>query len=406
MKTLIKLCSFSLIFVLVGCIEAPLKNQHSRDNVRNPNQQNSAAPRSVPLVAPEQESQDYTQATPAGTIRVALLTPLTGKAGKIGQAIADAAKMGVFTEGSSEVYIMPFDTKGTAEGAAEAAYAALDANPDAIIGPLFSDEVARVAPIARGLNVPVFAFSNDKKVGGNGVYLLGLMPDQQVERMVMYASQSGIRGFAATVPNNVLGSEVEAMLKTSARINGKNVYFTEPYSALTMPDYAKIAESISKKFAKQGELSNNKDALVMPESAEALQRLLISLQQYQITSENVRFIGTASWDSPETLSIAALNYAWYATVPFGEMDNFMNNFQENFGYRPPQLASLSYDAVLLIAELGKEGLYSGGITRSDGFFGANSAYRFLNSGVSERSYDVMEIREGSVAVIDPAQKFF
>ena len=144
----------------------------------------------------------------------------------------------------------------------------------------------------------------------------------------------------------------------------------------------------------------------MPEAAEALKRLLTGLQRNQITGNNVRFLGTASWDSPETLTLPELNNAWYAAVPFGEMNNFMTSFQENFGYHPPQLSSLSYDAVLLIAELGKEGLVSGEITRQDGFFGANGAYRFLSDGTSERSYDVMEINNGSVAVLDPAQKFF
>jgi ABC-type branched-subunit amino acid transport system substrate-binding protein len=256
------------------------------------------------------------------------------------------------------------------------------------------------------LNIPVFAFSNDKKVAGNGVYLLGLMPDQQTERLVIFAMQNGIDGFAATVPQNVLGTEVEQMLKSSARINRKQVYFTENYSSLTMPDYNKIAESIAKKFAKQGDLSNKKHALIMPEAAEPLKRLLSGLAQNQITSDNVRFIGTASWDNPETLMLPELNNAWYSAVPFDGMNSFMTNFQENFGYRPPQLASLSYDAVLLIAELGKDGLYEGAIIRQDGFFGANGAYRFLNTGISERGYDVMEVSNGSVTIIDPAQKFF
>ena len=405
MKTLIKLYSFLLLLSLAACLEPPLKNS-VRDGVRAPAGQNpgvAAANPSVPQVSSEQM---VPADLPVGTIKVALLAPMSGKAEKIGKAMADAAKLGVFTEGSSNVYIMPFDTKGTAEGATEAAYAAMEAAPDAIIGPLFSDEVARVAPIARSQNVPVFAFSNDKKVGGNGVYLLGLMPDQQVERLVMYSAANGIEGFAATVPQNVLGQEVETMLKASASVNRKKVYFTEPYSVLSIPDYAVISTSIATKFATQGALSNSTHALMMPESGEALKRLLASLQQAQVTGSNVRFIGTASWDNPETLMLPELNNAWYSAVPFDGMNSFMTNFQENFGYRSPQLASLSYDAVLLIAELGKEGLHEGAIIRNDGFFGANGAYRFQANGVSERAYDVMEINNGSVTVIDPAQKFF
>ena len=406
MKRLIKLYSFLLVLTLAACLEPPIKNQDLREGARVPTAQNAgiaAANPSIPQVAPEQLAP---QNLPAGTIKVALLAPMSGKAEKIGKALANAAKLGIFTEGSSNVYIMPFDTKGTSEGATEAAYAALEAQPDAIIGPLFSDEVSRVAPIARSQNVPVFAFSNDKKVGGNGVYLLGLMPDQQIERLVMYSSRNGMQGYAATVPQNVLGQEVERMLKASASANRKKIYFTEDYSAVTLPDYPAISTSIATKFSAVAPLSKDTQALVMPETGEALKRLLTSLQQNQITSDVVRYMGTASWDNPETLAMPELNHAWYTAVPFNNMNDFMTNFQENFGYRPPQLASLSYDAVLMIAELGKDGLHEGAIIKDDGFFGANGAYRFQPSGVSERAYDVMEITNGSVTVVDPAPKFF
>ena len=128
MKTFIKLYSFLLVLTLTACLEPPLKNESLRDGARTPAAQNAgknsgitAANPSISQVTPEQLTL---QNLPAGTIKVALLAPMTGKAEKIGKAIADAAKLGVFTEGSSNIYIMPFDTKGTAEGATEAAYAA------------------------------------------------------------------------------------------------------------------------------------------------------------------------------------------------------------------------------------------------------------------------------------------
>src|SRR3546814_12095909 len=51
-----------------------------------------------------------------------------------------------------------------------------------IIGPVFSSSTAAVAPLAQARGVKVLSFSTDRAVAGNGVYLLGFTPDQQVER--------------------------------------------------------------------------------------------------------------------------------------------------------------------------------------------------------------------------------
>ena len=64
-----------------------------------------------------------------------------------------------------------------------AAAAVLQEGAELILGPLFSAEVAAVAPLARARNVSVVAFSTDVQVAGEGVYLLGFVPQQQVDRI-------------------------------------------------------------------------------------------------------------------------------------------------------------------------------------------------------------------------------
>ena len=49
-----------------------------------------------------------------------------------------------------------------------------------IVGPLFGPSVSAVAPIARDRGVPVLAFSTEKSVAGNGVYLLSFLPQNEV----------------------------------------------------------------------------------------------------------------------------------------------------------------------------------------------------------------------------------
>ena len=57
-----------------------------------------------------------------------------------------------------------------------------------ILGPLFAHSVRAVADEARPNGVNVISFSNDVSVAGGGVYVMGLAPRSQIQRVVGYAS--------------------------------------------------------------------------------------------------------------------------------------------------------------------------------------------------------------------------
>ena len=54
----------------------------------------------------------------------------------------------------------------------------------------------------------MIAFSNDRQVAGNGVYLLSFQPAPEVTRVVAYAAQQGKRRFAALIPEDAFGKIV------------------------------------------------------------------------------------------------------------------------------------------------------------------------------------------------------
>ncbi|MCK9911844.1 ABC transporter substrate-binding protein, partial [Microbacteriaceae bacterium K1510] len=79
-----------------------------------------------------------------------------------------------------------------------------------IIGPLMSQAVSGVAPVAREAKVPVLSFSNNTQVAGDGVYLINFLAEQEVERIVSFAAVQGKRRFAALIPDDAFGNVVEA----------------------------------------------------------------------------------------------------------------------------------------------------------------------------------------------------
>src|SRR5262245_30178980 len=112
-------------------------------------------------------------AGPPAVVKIGILAPLSsqGHPGVIARSLKQAAELAVFERESSNVELMVKDDKGTPEGAKAAAEDVLKRGATLILGPLYAKSVAAVAPIARKAGVPVVAFSSDRQVAGNGVYL-------------------------------------------------------------------------------------------------------------------------------------------------------------------------------------------------------------------------------------------
>ena len=62
-----------------------------------------------------------------GTVRVAILLPLSGSQAELATSMLNASEMAVFEIADDKFTLLPFDTKGTPEGAAAAAEAAIRA---------------------------------------------------------------------------------------------------------------------------------------------------------------------------------------------------------------------------------------------------------------------------------------
>ncbi len=113
------------------------------------------------------------------------------------------------------VQLIVKNDKGTPEGAAAAASEAIAEGAEIIVGPISAAATSAVAPVARKANVPVLSFSNDRRVAGNGVYLLSTLPEQEVDRIVSYTVSQGRRSIAALVPNSESAQIFETALRTS-----------------------------------------------------------------------------------------------------------------------------------------------------------------------------------------------
>jgi len=376
---------------------------------------------------------------PAPPVRVSvgLLLPLTGPQAAIGQSILDAAQMALFDIADENFTLLPRDTGGTAEGAVRAARDVLDQGAKLILGPLLAQDVTAIAPEARAAHVPVVAFSTDTSVAGDGVFLLGLLPREQVFRIVAYAASKGHSHFAALVPDNAYGSRVEDALREAAVQAGGVVTQVERFppggdateAVRSLANYgtrhAALEEQIRALQGKDDEVSRQAlarlkemdtvgnvsfDAVMVAEGGERLRAIAPLLPYYDIDTRKIQLLGTSQWDDPSLGTEPSLVGGWFAAPDPGPRAQFARRFAELTGHRPHGFASLGYDAAALAAVLarGANGpdFTAAALTAEQGFAGVDGIFRFLPNGLSERGLAVLEMQRNAFQVLDPAPVAF
>jgi branched-chain amino acid transport system substrate-binding protein len=341
-------------------------------------------------------------AAQTATVKAALLLPLSGPRGEIGQQLLNAAQMALFDMAADDFELVPHDTKGTPQGAANAARQAAAEGAKVMLGPLFAQEVQAVKPVAAGAGVQILSFSTDKTVAGGGAHLLGFVPADQIGRVAGYAGSRGIKRFAVAAPRNEYGDAVVAALQASAQRQGAQISSTERYDAAAL-DFAPVAQAIAKAPLLP-------QAVLIADSADRSKQFAAALAAAGLDLKQVRLLGTGQWDVTGLGQDAAMAGAWFAAADPARRAQFEAQYEKLYGRKPPRLATLAYDATALAATLarlsGPNGLSAASLMSESGFEGFDGPFRLRPDGVSQRSLAVMEITPTGTRILDPAPPSF
>jgi len=372
------------------------------------------------------------------TVRVALLAPLSGANAGLGQAMLNAAQLALFHFADGHLELLVHDTKGTPRGAAEAASAAIGDGARMILGPLLATSAQAVRPAAAAANVPVVAFSSDRSVAGGGVYVMGFLPQAEIERIVAFARAKGIQRFAALAPENAYGETVVTAFERAVAAHGgrvTRVQFYDPGAEDFAPAVRRLADYDSRRqalMAQRRELEGREDeisrralkrlenlqtigevpfdALLVADGGKRLQAVAALLPFYDIDPKKVRMLGTGQWDVPGIGAEPALVGGWFAAPPPPARAEFVDAYKSTYGAPPPRLATLAYDGTALAAVLaqGENGpdFSARALTVPSGFWGRDGIFRFLPEGTTERGLAVMRLRGRGAEVISRAPETF
>jgi ABC-type branched-subunit amino acid transport system substrate-binding protein len=372
-----------------------------------PQRQAFQPPQAMALPPPREEQPNFFRLrnTPRGVTpaRVALLLPFSSPSAEtrgLADALEKAAELALFDSKNANILLMPRDDGGSPEKSADAVRRAIADGAEIIIGPVFAQLVSAVTPVARAEHVPVIAFSSDRSVGGNGTYLLSFQPETEVDRIVSFAARRGHSSFSALVPKSPYGDKVQNEFRGAVAQAGARIASVESFD-----EKAEAVQGPARAAAQSGA-----DAVLIGEGGPVLQAIGSALALAGADPRTTKFLGTGLWDDASIQREPTLANGWFAAPAPDAFRNFSAHYRAIYNAAPPRIATLSYDAISLVALLANGKPYQrftdAALTDPNGFAGVDGIFRFRGDGSAERGLAVLEVGSNGFNVIDPAPKTF
>jgi branched-chain amino acid transport system substrate-binding protein len=439
----------SLCIGLAACEPPNVKNLPQTTQARpanpDPSQDPNAAPPVVkpatdPSLASLPPTPEITLTPPEGIrdqVPVGLLLPLSGRHARLGKSLLRAAQLAMFEVADENLVLLPQDTKGTPEGAVEAAQRAIEMGAQLLIGPVFGTSARAVAPQASKAAVNLIAFTNDRTAAAKGTFVFGFLPEDRVRRVVSYAVSQGLKRFAAFIPNGSFGDRIAADYAKAVGDAGGVLVTTQRYSR----DPSSATEAVKQlgnyrqrraallaerqRLAQQGDAESRRalkrlekketlgdvpfDAVLLLETGQSLRATAPLLPYYEIDTRKVRILGIDDWSSRALRREPTMAGAWYAGPSPAAYTDFAKRFAAVYKVSPHALAALAYDVTAIAAVKGGRGAGGFGLdqlTVESGFAGSVGLFRLRQDGLVEHRFAVIEVQPDGVKVVSPAPDSF
>ena len=382
----------------------------------------------------------YGTFTDSSSHRMAVLLPTTGDAAATGRAIRSSVEMAVLETGAENLDVSFFDS---AQGI-ESINAALNSDPDVIVGPLFAND-ARTLRDLKSSGLPVLSFTSDATAVGDGVMTMALMPTNSVEAIVREMKTDGAHKFIVLAPDTESGHLLAGAARATA--NAYNVplvgafFYTEKdtdsIKAATQLAAMNVARTAAHTKAREilsdvltnesltsierssiirqlDKLSKNDvigdlpyDAVLFLGSGEDTKSLASFLRYFGVAARDAKFYGTAMWDGADIASDLTLSGAKYATLP-ETSEMFVSKYERVAGGKPSRLASFGYDATnMAIGMMYSDKSNAAYLLDPSGYVGNDGAIRLRPAGDSERALRIMQLGgDGEIKVVKEAATDF
>ncbi len=371
-------------------------------------------------------------------IKVALFLPFSGKNKDLGWHLFNAATLSLFeNDPNNNIELVLIDSKDNPQDTAKAFKEIVDKGIKVVIGPVFSQSVKAIAADVEKNQITVISFSNNqelikKTTNKSGIFLAGLLPESEIEKITTYVLDQEKINFAIIAPNNQYGITIAKLLKTMVKAKDGNFIVSELYQT-NNNGLEKAAERVVKSFSIESKFAEGKggklkkddlvkesdrsypQVIMIPESGKNLSKIVAAIKKYNTDERDFQIIGTSQWDDISTLNDENLVGSWFAAPENDKFRNFEKNYYQIFNKFPPRISSIAYDCVTAISELinrkrnqeiGFEDFISYTNSKNNGFEGIDGLFRYLPNGLVQRNLAVLKVGKSKFETIEkPVGKF-
>jgi ABC-type branched-subunit amino acid transport system substrate-binding protein len=325
---------------------------------------------------------------PVDSMTVGVLLPMKGKFAKFGARTLQGIELafGIFNhqDPDSKVTLAVEDSGEETESTLRALDRLVTRHHVvAVIGPLLSKGIDQVTARAEALGVPMLSLARHVGSPGDYVFQAGLTLRMQTREIARYAVEKlGAKRFAIVYPRDKVGEEgmqrfwdaVEGLGGTVTGVESYNpgeTDFRQPIDRLSGLYYTEARARELEELTKLRTLNNIKrrtrkteqffslkpiidyDAVFIPEEPKVTGQILPTFAYRDV--DQVKFLGTSAWNSPE-LSSRALQTADRVFFPdaFFPEDNssqtrrYVEKYRSTFNMEPTAMDALAYDAARVL----------------------------------------------------------
>lgn len=365
----------------------------------------------------------------AGHRRIGVFVPLSGQRDIYGAQVVDGIEMALFQINDPLIDVIYFDTADKSKLATLASEAA-QAQIDIAIGPLFSDYAQAIYPYLAAQDIPILSLSNNHSIARSGLWVLGLLPQQQIDTMVaesilkghdqiaILADQSDYgRMLSSHVTDRLqnFGLEPASVMMVDGRVGADDetlIRQLKSFSAYRPLEEDELIQDVPPPY----------DSVILAGDANFIIKVAPLLSYYDLGPDRVRYLGTDLWASAGLIGEPSLQGAYIATIEPALRSAFSQrydalyqargsssdgSFLSQLGFDALAVASNATQAATISADNQTTSLQSPVVSRlvnERGFKGYTGAFRLLANGLNNRRFSVYQVEGGTLRAATMAPK--
>ncbi len=362
-----------------------------------------------------------------GTIKVGVMLPLSGEHSEIGNLILNAIEMAVFQTDENKLELHIKDTEAKSNKAKKVLSELIGEGVEVIIGPLFSKSLAAIQSEVVRSNINIFALTNNINLRNKGIWIFGVDPQAQTEKVLQYALEKGSKNIAALLPQNAYGLLLFDTITSFTKANLMKIEKIEFYN-FSIENQRKTAQKISEGFEeykiyldKIKEQDNEEekgnevlfmekpfDSVFIAAAGQNLTILSSQLQYNNVDPKVVQYLGISSWEDSSILNEPALEGGVFVTTSEMYQKKIKLIYKNSFNKEMPKIAMIAYDIVALLGSLENLGnnfnIYD--LVNDEGYIGLRGLFRLKKNGVVERAFQLKKIKNKKFTILKKANSEF